>query len=173
MEGVHRLLDGCQAVPAVDLVEVDVVKPEPLQRGVDRGQDVLAGEPAAVLTRHRPAMHLGRDHVLLAGAEQLAEEVAGHDLALPAVVDVGGVEEDHAVVDGPLDDRLRRRLVQRPPAGLVPAEAHHAEAHARDAQAGAAQVHIPHSSLLRRSPVTVAASARDRPQVLMPSWSRP
>jgi len=33
----------------VDLVQIDVVELEPRERGVDRGEDVLAGEPVAVL----------------------------------------------------------------------------------------------------------------------------
>src|SRR5215204_6882620 len=152
VEDIHRLLDWRQAVPAVDLVEVDIVEPEPPQRGVDRGEDVLAGQATTVLAGHRPAMHLGRHHVLLARAEELAEQASGHDLALAAVVDVSGVEEADAAVDGPPDDRLGRRLVERPLAGLVPAEAHHPQAHARDAEAGAAEVHVPHRRLLQRSP---------------------
>ena len=42
VESLHRLGDRRQRIPAVDLVEVDVVQPEPCQRGVDRGHDVLA-----------------------------------------------------------------------------------------------------------------------------------
>jgi hypothetical protein len=39
----HGLLGRAPAVPAVDLVEIDVIGTEPGQRGVDRGQHVLAG----------------------------------------------------------------------------------------------------------------------------------
>ena len=103
----------------MDLVEVDVVEPEPLERGVDRREDVLAREAAAVLAGHRLAVHLRRDDVLLAHPEELAQQAPGDDLALAAVVDVGGVEEDDAALDGAPDDRLGRRLVERPLAALV------------------------------------------------------
>jgi hypothetical protein len=42
MERVHRLRDRRCRIPAMDLVEVDIVHPEPLQRGVDRCHHVLA-----------------------------------------------------------------------------------------------------------------------------------
>jgi hypothetical protein len=53
VEDIHRLLDWRQAVPAVDLVEVDIVEPEPPQRGVDRGKDVLAGQATTVRAHWR------------------------------------------------------------------------------------------------------------------------
>ena len=64
-----------------------------------------------------------------------------------AVVDVGGVEEGDAALDGAAHDRLGGRFVERPLAALVLAEAHHPEADARDAQAGAAEVHVVHLDL--------------------------
>ena len=73
---------------------------------------------------------------------------AGDDLALAAVVDVGGVEERDPALDGAPDDRLRIGLGERPRPLRVGAEAHHAEAHARDAQAGVAEVHVLHAGLL-------------------------
>ena len=144
VECLHRLLDRRLVVPAVDLVEVDVVELEALQRGVDRGEHVLPGEAAAVLPGHRPAMHLRRDDVLLPHPEELAQEAAGDDLALASVVDVGGVEEDDSAFDRPPHDRLGSRFVDRPLAALMPAEAHHPQAHTRDTQAGAAEVDVLH-----------------------------
>ena len=74
----------------------------------------LRERPRAVLAGHRPAVHLRRDDVLLAHAEELAQQAAGDDLALAAVVDVGGVEEGDPALDGAAHDRLGRRLVERP-----------------------------------------------------------
>ena len=51
VQRLHRLLDRGVRVPAVDLVEVDVVGAQPPQRRVDRGQDVLAGQAAVVRAR--------------------------------------------------------------------------------------------------------------------------
>ena len=132
----------------MDLVQVDVVEPEPLERRVDRGEDVLAPEPAPVLAGHRLAVHLRRDDVLLARAEQLAEHPPGEHLALAAVVDVGGVEEDDAALDCAPDDRLGLVLAERPGPLLAGAEAHHPEADTRDAQARAAEVHVAHAGTL-------------------------
>ena len=64
VERLHRLLDRRRVVEAVDLVEVDVVEPEALQRRVDRGEDVLAPEAAPVRAGHRRAVDLRRDNVL-------------------------------------------------------------------------------------------------------------
>ena len=54
----------------MDLVQVDVVEAEARERSVDRGEHVLAREAATVLAGHRPAVHLGREDVLLAHAEE-------------------------------------------------------------------------------------------------------
>jgi hypothetical protein len=134
----------------MDLVEVHVVELEALERGVDRGEDVLAREAAAVLPRHRSPVHLRRDDVLLARPEELAQNAAGEDLALAAVVDVGGIEEDDPALDRPSDNGLGCRLVESPLAALVTAEAHHPQAHARNAQAGAAKVYVLHPRLPAR-----------------------
>src|SRR5215218_1778832 len=77
VEGPHRLLDRGLVVPAVDLVEVDVVGPQPVQRGVDGGQDVLARQPAVVGTRAHRVVDLGRQHVVVTAPEQLGEQPAG------------------------------------------------------------------------------------------------
>ena len=83
----------------------------------------------------RPCTFVASD-VLLAHAEEPLQHAAGHDLALAAVVDVGGVEERDPALDRAADDRLRAVLLERPRAALVLAVAHHPEADARDAQPG-------------------------------------
>jgi len=105
---------------------------------------MLSREAAAVLPGHRCPTHLRRDDVLLASPEELAQQAAGDDLALTAVVDVGGIEEDDPALDRSLDDRLGGRLIKRPLATLMLPEAHHSEADARDAQAGTAEVDVLH-----------------------------
>ena len=129
----------------MDLIEVDVVEPESLERRVDRGQDVLAGESATVLARHGLHAYLGREHVLLARAEELREQAPGQHLALAAVVDVRRVEEGDASLDGGADDRLRLVLPDGPRSALVLAEAHHPEADARHAQACPPEVDVVHA----------------------------
>ncbi|HEY4824420.1 MAG TPA: aldo/keto reductase, partial [Solirubrobacteraceae bacterium] len=87
-------------------------------------------QAAAVRSRHRRAEHLRRHHVLLARAEQLAQQAAGDDLALAAVVGVGGVIEVDSGFDRAADDRLGLGLGDRPLSTLVRAEAHHPHADA-------------------------------------------
>ena len=80
MEGLERLLDRGLVVPAVDLVEVDVVGAEPSEARVDRAEDVLAGEAAVVRARtHRP-VDLGGEDDRVAGGE-VAERPPEHLLA--------------------------------------------------------------------------------------------
>ena len=121
----------------------------------------LRERPRAVLAGHRLAVHLRRDDVLLAHAEEPRQDAAGHDLALAAVVDVRGVEERDPALDRAADDRLRCGLVERPGAALVLAVAHHPEAEARDAQPGVAEVHVVHraSTLPRASYVGATVPA--------------
>ena len=79
MQRLARLLDRRVVVPAVDLVEIDVVGAEPAQRPVDAGLDVLAGEPVVVVASRpgRPE-DLGEDLQALA---PLALQRAGHRAA--------------------------------------------------------------------------------------------
>jgi hypothetical protein len=132
----------------MDLVEVDVVEPEPSERCVDRREDVLAAQPRAVLAGHRAPVHLRREDVLLARPEEPAQNAPRDHLALALVVDVGRVEEDDAALDRPAHDRLGLVLADRPPALRARAEAHHSEADARDAQPRSAEVHVVHGGTL-------------------------
>jgi hypothetical protein len=151
VQRLHRLLDRRMPVPAMDLVQVDVVQAEPSERGVDRREDVLAREAAAVRARRHLEVDLGRDHELVAG-EQLRQEAAGDDLASTLRVHVGRVEEGDPALDGAPDDRLGGGLVQHPGTrggpGVV---AHHPEAHARDVQADCPQSHLLHPADPKRS----------------------
>jgi len=77
----HRLLDRGVIVPPVDLVQVHVVGTEPPQRGVDRGEHVLAAQPSVVGARAHREEDLGGQHVVLTAAEDPAERAAGDLLA--------------------------------------------------------------------------------------------
>jgi len=75
---------------------------------------------------------LGGDlHLLAEGAQHLADEA----LVLVRAVDLGGVEEDHAGVEGGADDR--RRLLRG-------GEAHATQADVRDVEAGGAELPLMH-----------------------------
>ena len=66
VQRLHRLLDRRVPVPAVDLVEVDVVGAEAAQAGVDLGHDRLARQAGAVGALVHAAVDLGGEHELVA-----------------------------------------------------------------------------------------------------------
>ena len=110
MQRLERLLDRRVVVPAVDLVQVDVVGAEPAQAGVDLGHDRLARQPGAVRARAHPAVDLGGDHDFVAPRE-VGQRTADDLLAGAVRVDVGGVEE----VDAQVERRLMKgRLLSSP-----------------------------------------------------------
>ena len=121
---------------AVHLVEVDVVDLQAAQRVLD-----LADDPAArvarlvgVLVVHVAVELGGQEDVVaaaLAGLQRLADDLLG----LAAGVDVGGVDDVDAGVEGAVDDRDRLVVV-----GVAPrAEHHRAEGQRADLDAGAAE----------------------------------
>lgn len=70
----------------MDLVEVDVIEPQPFQTGPDLVHDMAAGHAGAVRPRPHPAEHLGGDHHLLAGHAQIAQRLAEDPLRQPLAV---------------------------------------------------------------------------------------
>ena len=125
--------------------------PSRVRRGVDLVQDRLAGQAGAVRSRPHPAVHLGGEHDLLAAGE-VAQRAAGDLLAAAAGVDVGGVEEVDARLEGVPDERPGRVLVEDPlvaAAGRV-APAHAAQGDGRDVESGGAELRVAHDGLLRR-----------------------
>ena len=89
----------------VRLVEVHVVHAQPLQALVHRVEDVLAREPGPERTVPHAPHHLGRDHDLL--ARQSGECLAEQRLGPAAHVDVGGVEQVDAELEGAAHDANR------------------------------------------------------------------
>ena len=132
---LHRLLDRGVVVPAVDVVDVDVVGAQPAQRGVDRGQDVPPGQAAvAGCVRHR-VVDLGRQHVVLAARR--TPRGAGWPVTSSldaAVVDVGGVVRRHAGLGRAAYQRAGGVDIKVPGAAASVPEAHHPERQPRDLQ---------------------------------------
>ena len=132
----ERLVDVDLRPRAVHLVEVDVVDLQAAQRVLD-----LADDPAAraarlvgVLVVHVAVELGGQEDVVaaaLAGLQRLADDLLG----LAAGVDVGGVDDVDAGVEGAVDDRDRLVVV-----GVAPrAEHHRAEGQRADLDAGPAE----------------------------------
>jgi len=108
VERAERLRDRCRRIGLVEVVEVDVIGPEPLERAVDRATDVRSRPIARPVA---PA-ELRRENDLVATA---LEDLAKEALAPASVaVDLRGVEERDTDVDGRVDDRPRGRDVEAP-----------------------------------------------------------
>src|SRR5690348_14913026 len=132
MQRFHRLLDWSLIIPAMDLVEVHVIGPKPLEAVVDLAQDRLAREPSAIRSFMHFAVYLGGDddlvpirEVLQSASEELLTRANG--------IDVGSIEEVDPQIEGFLDDRSTVFFVQHPfvnPTLRVP-EPHATEAYAR------------------------------------------
>ena len=161
VERGDRLLDRGHRVRGVQLVQVDVVGPQPRERLLHRDLDVAA---AALGARGRAVAHvralvaeLGREHDLVPAArEHLAEGELG-----PAVLAVGfgGVEERDARVDRRVDHRAGPLQVEAA-AEVVAAEADH-----RDEQPGVTEgsiAHGRHHTDARRTSRTAAWRRRGR-----------
>ena len=117
-ERLHRLLDRGLGIGAVALVEVDVVGLQPLERGVDLLVDLLAGE-AAVGLRHREEDLGGED---VGAAVEVLQDLAPRRLGGAAAVDVGGVEEVDAGLEGRLGAGLGLLALHPGPVGEPGAE---------------------------------------------------
>jgi hypothetical protein len=128
VQGFHGLVDRGVRVEAVDLVEVDVVGAKTAQRGVDLLHDGFAGEPGSARSVVHSEEHLGRqDDVVASGV--LANRPADDLFRGSVAVDVGGVPEGDAEVDGLPEDRLSGLVVEGP---LVEASRGVAETHAAE-----------------------------------------
>ena len=79
---------------------------EAAQRSVDGGQDVPAGEPPVVRSGAGRVIHLGRQDVVIAVAEELGEQASGDLFARTVAVHIGGIEEGYAKLDRCSDKRL-------------------------------------------------------------------
>src|SRR5688572_6796655 len=151
MQRLHRLLDRSPVVPTMDLVHVDVFRPEPLQAVVDLAEDRLARQPLAVRSFTHLAMQLGGDDDFVAIGE--VPQSAAEDLLAPSDgVHIRRIEEIDAKLERFLDDRAAVLLVEHPfmdPTFRVP-EPHAPEADPRHVHPGAAQLRVLHVTL--RSP---------------------
>src|SRR5262245_17498746 len=130
----ERLVVVRVGIPAMDLVEVDPVRLQAAQAGLD-----LSHDPPARVSLHvrvgvvHRAVHLCREHDRIAPAAQcLADDL----FRLAARVHVRGVDEVDPGVQGAVDDADRLVVIRVAPR----AEHHRAEAQRGDMDAGAAEL---------------------------------
>ena len=128
----------------MQLVEIDVIRAEPLQRALDGVENILAVQPRHRAARAQPvhraaAGDFGRDDEIVAAAalfEPGADDGFGRAIGLGAGRDgikLGGVEEIDSLRDGVI--HLRKGVVG---AGLL-AKGHGAEADFGNGEIGAAE----------------------------------
>ena len=129
-EGADDLLDRRVRVDPVLVVQVDVVGVEPAQRSFDGDADVLGAAvgPDSAGVRHEP--ELGGEHHLVAAA---LEGAADEFLVGVGAVDLGGVDQGDAEVEGPVDGADGFGVVAAGP-GVGGGHAHRAQADAADVE---------------------------------------
>ena len=156
VERFQRFVERRRRIEAVQLIEIDIVRLEALQRRVDGIQDVLARHALVPTLRSHAAHAFGGKDVFVAPALQ----PAAHDLfgapdrrdVAAQRIDVGRVEEIDAAVGGRVEDGVALGLV------ALQTEGHGAEAEAGNCEAGAAEGRVFHGG--KFSP-----AARARPAV--------
>ena len=132
IQGAQRLVDRDLRVGAMELVEINIVGLKALQGGVtllDDMTSIIAGRQDIIFVH--TAVDLGRQHNPMAFAVAL-QRLADHCFAAAARIDVGGIEEVDAGLNGAVHDvetlGLRRGMT----------EVHAAQAELADHDAGAA-----------------------------------
>ncbi len=103
--GPDGLVEGRFGIEAMALMEIDVVRAKTPERSLDALDDVLAREPAIVGRLAHREETFGRDDELVAG--QGGDRIAEGALGLPLGVDVGGIEEIDAELEGMGDESCR------------------------------------------------------------------
>ncbi len=142
IERTQRLLDRRGGIEAVDLIEIDMIEPQPLQAGLRRLHDVEARGAAAVGALAGDTQELGRQHEFVALEAEVADRLAGDLLRAALGIDIGGVDEVDAGVDRGAQQAVGFRLTELAdlaPHPLLSAEGHGAEAEFGNEQAGIAK----------------------------------
>ena len=161
IERLHRLFDRRLRIPAMDLIQIDVVDAQAAQRRVDAIEDVLARQAALVRAAAHCAVDLGRDHDLVARGER-TQRPARDLLAHADRIDIGGVEEVDAGFISLSDQWQAGGFVEHPVAPGGVAVGHHAQADPRDLEAGRSEAHVFHGGLLVAGSMTTDSTRRVR-----------
>ncbi len=154
VERFERLLDRRVVVPAMDLVEVDVIGAEALQARIDLAHDRLARKAGAIRSRPHPAIDFGSDDNLVPSGEIL-DRTPENLLAAAERIAVRRVEEIDARFERTLDERTALLLAEAPGmiASVAAAIAHAAQANPRHVEAGAAELGVFHRRSITPLPV--------------------
>src|SRR5262245_16727379 len=127
----------------MDVIEVDAIGLEPAEAGIDGVDHMAPGEAAVVGARSYPVANLGGDDPGLAPP---LEDLPDYALRARLAMDIGRIEEVHALLEGIIEHAPRLRLPGRA------AEHHRAERDFRNLEATYAQRAIAHLCHQRASP---------------------
>jgi len=103
VERVKCLLDRRLVVPAMDLVEIEVISTETPEAGVDLLHDRLARQPMPVRSRAHSAINLGGDDDFVASGE-IPDRATEDFLAAPNRIAVRRIGEIDAGFERALDE---------------------------------------------------------------------
>src|SRR5581483_838300 len=139
VERRQSFFDRGLGILAMQLEEIDMIGAEPLQRGVDRLDQMLARGAEAVRTGAGRKRALGGDQQAVALAlDRLAEDL----LRASLVIDIRAVEHRDAAIEADVDHTCSTGRIDRPPIARQP----------ELAKIGAAQAE--HRHLKTRTPET-------------------
>ncbi len=149
VQRLHRFLDRRGIVPAVDLVEIDIVHPQPRQAVVHRLHQRLARQTARIGGLLPGQESLGRDHNLVAPCE-FGQQAPDHLFRGAARIHVRRIEEVdprlHRLADEGTAFVLRKHPVAVPAFAGV-AIAHAAEAQPRNLEARGPEIDVIHDRI--------------------------
>ncbi len=139
----HGLLHRRVGVGTMAVVQVQIVHPQPLQRGMAGVGDVLARQPALGRARRgdRAEIDLAGHTIAIARQPQIGDHVAHHLLGAAVRVDLGVVEEVDPVVPGS-GDQVARFVAADLSADVDPGP----ERQRRQLQAGGAKATVLHAN---------------------------
>ncbi len=142
------------------LIEVDDVGVQPFQARLGGADKVPARQAAVVWSGAHREARLGGDQQTPrpSAAERLAEDLLGE----PVRIDVGGVDQVDAGVDGEVDEppRFAERNGSYPGESALAAESHRSQGQLRDLQSRIAQLSVFHGvSPLRSTPAIRPSSS--------------
>src|ERR1700722_13993069 len=113
MQRFESLFDGRLVVPAVSLIEIDVVRSKTAQGLVEFVKNSFAGKTAPVWLVAHDAVNLGGNNNGFS-ARIRTQETSNHLFAGARRIDVGGVKEIDAEIERLMQKRLALLLVESP-----------------------------------------------------------
>ena len=152
VERRQRFLDRGVVVLAVQLQQIDMIDAKPVQRGIDRLQDMLTRRAELVGTRPHGERRLGRDQQAVPlASDGFAKNLLGQSVG----IGVGAIEQADAMIETDVDQPGSALAVGGAPRLeeiVAAAEGRGPEAQGGDTQSRVAEAVEVHGALLISSP---------------------